>query len=133
MFHNQQACSEFAAICMSKKGKAKSDVSYNPDDPPEAYSNPNAYARIRDYTSAMREMHGSDFDPASQEIDSEVVMKIGEGKKHGRYWIGDNLLSSSSFRSLSEIRVHSTRGPNIRERPTPSQQVLISNVWYNHL
>ena len=118
---------------MSKKGKAKSDVSYNPDDPPEAYNNPDAYTCIRDYTFAMREMHGPDFDLASQELDSETIMKLGGGKKHGWLWIGDSVIDSSSVRPLSEIRARSTRGPAIRVQPTPSQQVLVSNVWYNHL
>jgi hypothetical protein len=31
---------------MAHKGKVTSDVSYNPEDPPEAYSNSFVYTRI---------------------------------------------------------------------------------------
>jgi hypothetical protein len=35
---------------MAHKGKATSDVTYNPDDGPEAYSNPAVYSLLHDYT-----------------------------------------------------------------------------------
>jgi hypothetical protein len=47
------------------KGKATSDTSYNPDDPPEAYTNPNVYTRINEYTSAARTLHGDNYNPSS--------------------------------------------------------------------
>jgi hypothetical protein len=36
---------------MAHKGKATSDVTYNPDDGPEAYTNPVIYSRLHDYTA----------------------------------------------------------------------------------
>jgi hypothetical protein len=36
---------------MAHKGKAMSDITYNPDDRPEAYSNPAIYSRLHDYTT----------------------------------------------------------------------------------
>jgi hypothetical protein len=86
---------------MAHKGKAMSDVSYSPDDPPEAYSNPTAYTRINEYTSATRTLHGDDYDPSSQDFDPEVVMRIGGGKKHGWYYLGDGLIDATSTPSLS--------------------------------
>ncbi|GJN28718.1 hypothetical protein PR202_gb16875 [Eleusine coracana subsp. coracana] len=37
--HGGQACGQFKAWAMAHKGKATSDDNYNPEDPPEAYSN----------------------------------------------------------------------------------------------
>jgi hypothetical protein len=69
---------------MSKKGRVTSDVSYNVGDPPEAYNNPSIHTRISDYMSAARSIHGPDYDPSTQDIDAELVMRLGGGKKHGR-------------------------------------------------
>jgi hypothetical protein len=88
---------------MDHKGKATSNVSYNLDDPPEAYSNPTAYTRISEYTSATRPLHGDNYDPSYQDFDPEVVMRIGGGKKHGRYYLGDGLIDATSTPSLSQI------------------------------
>jgi hypothetical protein len=43
---------------MAHKGKAASDVTYNPDDGPEAYSNPAVYSLLHDYTAMAQEVHG---------------------------------------------------------------------------
>jgi hypothetical protein len=91
------------AYAMAHKGKATSDVSYNPEDPPEAYSNPSVYTHINEYTLAARSLHGDDYDPSSQDFDPEVVMRIGGGKKHGRYYLGDGVIDATSTPSLSQI------------------------------
>jgi hypothetical protein len=96
------------AYAMAHKGKATSDVSYNPEDPPEAYNNPSVYTRINEYTSAARSLHGDDYDPSSQYFDPEVVMRIGGGKKHGRYYLGDGVIDATSTPSLSQTRARST-------------------------
>ncbi|XP_066316740.1 uncharacterized protein [Miscanthus floridulus] len=52
-----------------------------------------------------------------------MVMRLGQGKKHGRYWIGDGTLEPSEIPSLSQIRAQTpSGGPAIRQRPSPSQQ-----------
>jgi hypothetical protein len=86
---------------MAHKGKATFDVSYNPEDPSEPYSNPSVYTRINEYTSAARSLHGDYYDPSSQDFDPEVVMRIGGGKKHGRYYLGDSVIDATSTPSLS--------------------------------
>ena len=107
---------------MSHKGKATSDVSFNPDDPPEAYSNPSIHTRVSDYTSTARSVHGPGFDPCTENIDAELVMRLGGGKKHGRLWIGDGVIDSASVPSLSQVRAQSTGGSSaIRQRPPGSQ------------
>jgi hypothetical protein len=49
--HGGQPCSIFSAYAMAHKGKATSDVTYNPDDGFEAYSNPAVYSRLSEYTA----------------------------------------------------------------------------------
>ena len=93
---------------LARKGKATSNVTYNPDDPPSAYSNPSVHSRIQAYTEMGRQVHGPDWDPSSQPFDGEVIMRVGGGKKHGRYYIGDGLVDTASTPTLSQIRARST-------------------------
>lgn len=104
---------------MSHKGKATSDVQYNPEDPVSAYSNPSAYSRLSSYSEVAKEVHGADYDPAAHDLDGEIVMRAGGGKKHGRYFLGDSTLDTASTPTLSQIRARSTSAdPAIRQRPT---------------
>jgi hypothetical protein len=115
------------AYALAYKGKAISDVSYNPEDPPEAYNNPTVYTRINEYTSAARSLHGDDYDSSSKDFDPEVVMRIGGGKKHGRYYLGDGVIDATSTPSLSKIRACSTDASiPIRPWPDTSQQWILS-------
>jgi hypothetical protein len=108
---------------MAHKGKATSDVSYNPEDPPSAYSNATVHNRLSQYIEVAKEVHGPEYDPTTANLDGEVVMRVGEGKKHGRYWIGDSTIDTAATPSLSQIRARSTRSsPAIRERPSTAQQ-----------
>ena len=86
---------------MAHKGKAASDVTYNPEDPPEAYSNPSVHSRLSDYSSMAREVHGPEFDPSTEPIDAEVVMRVGGGKKHGRYYIADSSINPATTPNMS--------------------------------
>jgi hypothetical protein len=89
------------AYAMAHKGKVTSDISYNPEDLPEAYNNPTIYTYINEYTSATRSLHGDNYDLSSQDFDPEVVMRIGGGKKHGWYYLGDGVIDVTSTPSLS--------------------------------
>jgi hypothetical protein len=120
--HGSQPCSLLKAYAMSHKGKAMSDVNYNPEDGPEAYSNPMVHTRLSAYTTMAREVHGPEFDPATEDLDGEVVMRVGGGKNHGRYWITDGAIDSSSTPTLSHIRARSTSASlGIRPRQDTSQ------------
>jgi hypothetical protein len=66
--HGGRPCSTFSAYAMAHKGKATSDVTYNLDDGPEAYTNPAVYSRLRDYTAMAQEVHGPDYDPSTETI-----------------------------------------------------------------
>jgi hypothetical protein len=100
---------------MAHKGKATSDVTYNPDDGPEAYSNPAVYNRLHEYTAMAQEVHGPDYDLRTEDIDGEVLMRVGGGKVHGWYWIADGAIDSSSTPTQSQVQARSTSSsPAIR-------------------
>jgi hypothetical protein len=69
---------------MAHKGKATSDVTYNPDDGPEAYNNPAFYNHLHDYTAMAQEVHGLEYDLRTEQIDPDVLMRVVGGKRHGR-------------------------------------------------
>jgi len=107
--HDGQECNEFMAYAMAHKGKATApDTVYNPEDGPEAYSNTSVHSKLTDYASAARERHGEDFDPATQPLDTDLVMRLGGGKQHGRYWMASNMVDSTSVPNLVQIRAQST-------------------------
>ena len=88
-------------ICYGHKGKVTSDFDYNLEDRPEAYSNATVHNRLSEYTSMAREVHGLEYDPSTEDLDGEVIMRVGGGKKHGRYWIGNSAIDSAATPSLS--------------------------------
>jgi hypothetical protein len=106
--HGGRPCSTFSAYATAYKGKATSDVTYNPDDEPEAYTNPVVYSRLHDYTAMAQEVHGLEYDPSTESIDPDVLMRIKGGKRHGRYWIADGAIDSSSTPTQSQVRARST-------------------------
>jgi hypothetical protein len=94
---------------MTHKGKVTSNITYNPDDGPEAYNNPAViYSRLSEYTAMAHEVHGLDYDPRTEDIDGDVLMRVGGGKRHGRYWIANEAIDSSSTPTLSQVRARST-------------------------
>jgi hypothetical protein len=100
---------------MAHKGKATSDVSYNPDDGPEAYSNPTVYSRLSEYTAMAQEVNGPDYDLRTKDIDIDVLMRVGGGKRHVWYWIAGGEIDSSSTLTSSQVRARSTSSsPAIR-------------------
>ncbi|XP_072148972.1 uncharacterized protein [Setaria viridis] len=116
--HGGQPCSQFKAWALSHKGKATDNIDYNPEDPPSAYSNATVHNRLNEYTTMAREVHGPEYDPSTQELDGEVVMRVGKGKKHGRYWIGDSTIDTATTPTLSQIRAKGTSSSSaIRPRP----------------
>ncbi|TVU20954.1 hypothetical protein EJB05_30560, partial [Eragrostis curvula] len=99
----------FEAFALSHKGKATAEIHYNPEDPPEAYSNPSAYSRLNSYSEVAKEVYGQDYDPRSHDLDGKVVMRAGGGKKHGRYYLGDSIIDTASTPTLSQIRARTAQ------------------------
>jgi hypothetical protein len=103
---------------MAHKGKVTSDVSYSVSDGPEAYNNPSFGRHIAEYTEACKQKYGEDYYPSEHDIDTDIVMALGGGKMHGRLWIGDGIIDSSSLR-LADVRARRTESDRqIRARPT---------------
>jgi hypothetical protein len=92
---------------MAHKAKATSDVSYSVSDGQEAYNNLSFGRHIAEYTEACKQKYGEDYNPSEPDIDTDIVMALGGGKKHGRLWIGDCITNSSSLR-LADVRAWRT-------------------------
>jgi hypothetical protein len=112
---------------MAHKGKETSDVTYNPDDGPEAYSNPAIYSRLHDYTAMAQEVHGLEYDPRTEEIDPDVLMRVRGGKRHGWYWIVDGAIDLSSTPTLSQVRARS-----MGSSPAYDLGTTAHNITYNN-
>jgi hypothetical protein len=125
-------CSSFSnsntrgvTYAMAHKGKATSNVTYNPYDGPKVYNNPAVYSCLHDYTVMAQEVHGLEYDPRTEQIDPDILMRVEGGKRHGRYWIADGAIDSSSTPTLSQVRARSTgSSPAIRPRHDSSQHCI---------
>ena len=89
------------AYALAHKGKTTADVAYYPKDPPSAYNNEFVHSRLDGYTSMASVVHGPEYDPSAHDLDGEVVMRAGGGKKHSRFWIGDGTIDTASTPTLS--------------------------------
>ena len=115
------------AYALAHMGKATADTDFSMETPASAYTNPKIAPRLSAYTQRAREVHGSDYDPSSQNFDGRIVMEVGGGKKHGRYWMGDGTIDSASTPRLSEIRARASSGGDaIRPRQTVDQMKIAS-------
>jgi hypothetical protein len=65
------------------------------------------YTKVQEYKSAVREIHGEDYNVRTEPIDVEAIMRLGGGKKHGRLWIANGTIDSSTVPSLDAIRAWS--------------------------
>ena len=108
--HQNQPCGELKSWVLAHKGKATDEIDWNPDDPAESFTNESIPERISQYTEVARTVHGADWDPHTADIDGDIVMRVGGGKKHGRYLIGNSTLDPHSTPTLSQVRASSTSG-----------------------
>jgi hypothetical protein len=77
------------------------DVTYNSEDGPNMYNNPTVERRLSEYTTMAKEVHGQYYDPWTEDIDEDVIMRVGVDKRHERCWIADRAIDSSSTPTLS--------------------------------
>jgi hypothetical protein len=126
--HGGQPCGHLKAYALAHIGKATADIDYSPDAPPEAYTNTSIHSCLTLYTEVARSVHGPNYDPSTEEhLDPKIMMRVGQGKKHGRFWIGDGALDTASTPSLSQIRAASTSAsPAIRQRPNVVSTLQVS-------
>lgn len=67
-------------------------------------------------------VRGQDFDPYTEPIDGETVMRMGGGKKHGRYVMAGSVIDTASTPTLAQLRARQTDStPPIRPRRSPVQ------------
>ena len=81
--HGGQPCTQFVAYALAHKGKVTASVAYNLEDPLSAYNNESVHSCLDGYTSMAMAVHGPEYDPSAHDLDGEVVMRAGGGKKHG--------------------------------------------------
>jgi hypothetical protein len=56
------------------------------------------------YTKVARSVHGPDYDLRTEErLDAQLVMRVGQGKKHGWFWIGDDILDTTTTPPLNHL------------------------------
>jgi hypothetical protein len=90
---------------LAHKGRATTESTvYDPTEGPEAYTNPNVYDKLAKYTATGLERHGLMFDPTTHPLDTDLMMKVGGGKQHGRYFIANSAIEPSSVQTLIQIR-----------------------------
>ena len=125
--HGGQPIGQLTAYTLAHMGLAKSNIEYNPVAGPEAYTNSSVHTCLTSNTKATRLVHGPDYDPRTEErLDPELVMRVGEGKKHGRFWIGDDILDTGST-PLHRLRAASTSSSvPISQRPTTVVALQVS-------
>ena len=126
--HGGQPIGQLTAYALAHMGPARSNIEYNPDAGPEAYTNSSVHTRLTSYTEAARSVHGPAYDPRTEErLDPEIVMREGEGKKHGRFWLGDGVLNMGSTPPLNRLRAASTSSSvPISQRPITVAALQVS-------
>ena len=126
--HGGIVINEYVGYALAHKGRADDPNNvYSPADEAEAYTNPNAYEKMAEYTSHARARHGDDFDPATEPLDTEILMRAGGGKQHGRYYMAHSAIDPTTVPTLRQVRQASSTTSSdvpIRARQ-PSFQVTI--------
>ena len=108
---------DFEAYGLAHKAKASVVEPYNELDGESAYSSASSYNNIKNYIEVYRDINGPDADPTMHDLDPEVVMIAGKGKKNGRFLMGDGILSTASTPTLPQIKARQTSSsPAIRTR-----------------
>jgi hypothetical protein len=117
--HGGAECNEAMGWILSKKGKATTfETTYNPDDTPEVYSNPSTHSKINVYTEMGRQIHGTKWDPIRASFDGGTIMRMGQGKKCGHYYMGDNILDLTTTPTLATLKARDTgNAPPILPQP----------------
>jgi hypothetical protein len=106
-----------------------SDITYNEADPPEAYTYPTIQPRIVHYNTTAREVNGPEIDQKTTPLHEEVIMRIGHGKQHGRYFVGDSILDPAEVPSLLVVKARARAQLRLYNDDRP----LLSPCWRQSL
>jgi hypothetical protein len=91
------------------------------------WMNKGSELRSGGYTKKYKELRPDepDVDPLTGPFDPEAVVLAGEGKRNGRFWIGDGSIDVSTIPALRQIRRGRTSSqPAVETRPQPSVVAL---------
>jgi hypothetical protein len=95
---------EFTGYILSHQGKATaSENVYDPARGPDAIINQNVYDKVVQYTEAIRTRHGANYDPLTEPLDTDVLMRTGGGKQHDQYFIAHSVIDPTTVPSLREV------------------------------
>jgi hypothetical protein len=129
--HGGRPIGQLVAYALAHMGPTKVQHRVKPDAGPEAYTNSSVHTHLSSYTEASRLVHGPDYNPRSEEhLDLEPVMRIGQGKKHGQFYIGDDILDTAST-PLDRLRAASTSSSvPISQRSTALASLQVSILTF---
>jgi hypothetical protein len=78
---------------LSHKGKATvPNNRYDPEGGLDAYTNANVHPKLAKYTTTFRRRHG-EKDPATKPLDMDLMVRLGGGKQHGKYWMANSAIN----------------------------------------
>ena len=124
---------EFTGYVLSHQGKATDPENVcDPAKGADAFTNPNAYEKVVQYTEAVRKRHGEAYDLATEPLDTDVLMRTGGGKQHGRYFLAHSVIDPATVLTLREVRrSHSTTSSDVPiqpRRPSSTQMMAVVQV-----
>ena len=124
---------EFTGYVLSHQGKATDPENiYDPTKGADAFTNPNAYEKVVQYTEAVRKRHGEAYDLATEPLDTDVLMRTGGGKQHGRYFLAHSVIDPATIPTLREVRrsdsMTSSDVPIQPRRPSSTQMMAVVQV-----
>jgi hypothetical protein len=103
--HGGEVVNEMVGYALSHKGKATApDNRYNLEDGLDAYTNTNVHPKLAEYTTVFRRRHGEEKDPATEPLDTDLMVRLGGGKQHDQYWMANSAIDPSSAPTLREIQ-----------------------------
>jgi hypothetical protein len=122
--HGNVPISEYVGYALANKGRASDPNNvYNPQDGPDAYTNTAAYEKMSAYATAARTRHGDDFDLTTEPLDTDLLMRTGGGKQHGRYMIAHSAINPATVPTLREVRQGSSSTSDVPIRPRQPSSV----------
>jgi hypothetical protein len=122
---------EFTGYVLSHQGKATDpDNVYDLAKGADAFTNPNTYEKVVQYTEAVRKRHDEAYNPATEPLDMDVLMRTGGGKQHGRYFLVHSVIDPTTVPTLREVcRSDSTTSSDVPIQPRwPSSTQMMAAV-----
>jgi hypothetical protein len=137
--HDDQVINEFTGYILSHQGKAiDSENVYDLARGPDAITNQNVYDKVVQYIKVVRTCHGADYDPSTEPLDMDILMRMGGGKQHDKYFIAHSVIDPAIVPSLREVR-HSGSSvgtssdvPIQPRRPSSTQMMAVVQVTIRH-